>query len=163
MTTTTESAALLAAITPEAGKGTTAGTDAFYVATASIHDAIATLLARVAMVQGLRRAADAVEEDPSVFVFFERIKQTLDAAERIGRNAADAVDRCRDVAFQLDQIGVEIRDATGAKALNGHLEALANGWTLVSDAELAHLQERAALAENASAATTTTNGGGGVP
>jgi len=157
---TTASAALFALITPNSGEITRAETDGLYAATIPIHDAIAVFLAHVAEIQNARRLADAVEDDAHVFIHFEKIKQTADAAETLGREVLNGIDRLRDAAFQLDHYAAEITLAIEGTSPLARLAHTAGDRVVMSVAEHAHLLERAALAENASAATTTTNGGG---
>jgi hypothetical protein len=113
---TKASQALLAAITPDPGKVSTAHTDSLYVQTEAIHDALELVRVKMATVQSLRRKADAVEEDDTVYSFFECIKQTCDAADRIAREALNAVDALRDVCFQLDTYGSTMRDSIDGRA-----------------------------------------------
>lgn len=135
------SAKLLGAITPADGTTSTPQTDALYQALQPLHDALEGVAQRLAEVQRIRRAAEMVEEDPTMTAFFERIKQTCDAIQRLGVDAGHALDRLTDASWQLDQYAVQIRDAMAAKKAKPAAE-----FVTLSAGEVAHLRERAALA-----------------
>jgi len=148
-----ETQALLAAIVPDEGKISTAHTDALYEQTAPIHDALEHVRAKIAEVQRLRRKADATEEDEYGYSFFERIKQTCDAAERISRETLNAVDALRDVCFQLDSYALDMaRSIEGRDARLADAAKRTAGVVMLSKDEHEHLLARAAQGENAAIA-----------
>lgn len=150
---TKETQALIAAIYPGDGKVSSAHTDTLYAQTGPLHDALELVRAKIADVQALRRKADAVEEDEFAYSFFERIKQTGDAAERLARDAANAIDGLRDACFQLDSYAVEMFNAIETREARAAAEKVRKeGIVVISKEEFAHLQERAALGEDAAIA-----------
>ena len=107
---TPASEALLNALVPAEGSVSTDHTDAIYDLLQPIHDVLAATDAHWQAVDVLRLAADRVEENPQVYGWFERIKQTVDAARRINADAKRSVEAISDVCFQLDTYAREMRE-----------------------------------------------------
>jgi hypothetical protein len=106
---TPESQAFLDAMVPAEGSVSTDHTDAVYDLLRPIHDVLAATEAHWQAIDALRLAADRVEENPQVYGWFERFKQTIDAARRINAEAKRAVEAISDVCFQLDTYAREMR------------------------------------------------------
>lgn len=142
---TTQTQALLDAIVPVAGKHTTARTDALYSSVEPLQEVLEDVLNKLSDVDKLRRAADRAEENPDGYVFFERIKQTVDAAQRQCREALAAMDTLTDTLFQLDRYGAEMQTSLEThetrKALAAQQQA---GRVFISADEYARLREAAA-------------------
>ncbi len=106
-----QSADFLAAIVPANGAMFSEHTDAIYTAIDPLHEIIRAVRTRVDDIEYLRRKADAVEVDPQVFAFFERIKQTGAAMLREANVAAEALDRIAEISCQYDRYALEMEKA----------------------------------------------------
>lgn len=100
---TNETAALLARILPPDGKVSTPHTDAVYALVEPLHDFLHQIDDELTEVDRLRRLADRAEDAPYAYAFFERIKQTVDAARRQSQDVLAALDALTDTKFQLDE------------------------------------------------------------
>jgi hypothetical protein len=142
---TTETCALLAAIVPAKGKITTERTDAIYATVEPIQSAMEDVLSRINAVDRLRRAADRTEEAGYAYSFFERIKQTVGAADRQCKDALASLDALTDTLFQMDRYGLEMQHslvthdermaATAAARAGRVILSTAEYETLVANAE----------------------------
>jgi len=106
---TAQTLALLAAIVPEDGKDTTAHTDSLYGLVEPMQSTIEHVMAKLNDVDKLRRAADRTEEQEVAYMFFERIKQTGEAAQRQCRDALAQLDALTDTLFQMDHYALDMR------------------------------------------------------
>lgn len=117
-----ETAELLAAIVPPAGSDTSAATDRLYELVRPVHDVLEHVEDVLRAVDRKRRAADATETQEYGYAYFERIKQTVAAADRQLKEAMSAIDALTDTFCQLDRYAREM-DA----ALDNHQERIAAG------------------------------------
>lgn len=106
---TPESEALLNALVPAPGSISTDHTDAIYDLLEPLHAILEQVEGHVTEIDRLRRKADAVETDPTIYGWFERIKQTIDATRTKNADAKRALEAISDVAFQLDTYANEMR------------------------------------------------------
>jgi len=106
---TPESEAFLNALVPADGKVSTDHTDAVYDLLVPIHGVLAETEAHLQAIDALRLAADRAEDNPQVYGWFERFKQTIDAARRLNADAKRSVEAISDVCFQLDTYAREMR------------------------------------------------------
>jgi hypothetical protein len=142
---TSQTLALLLAIAPEKGKSSTARTDALYASVEPLQEVLEDVLDKLSDVDKLRRAADRAEDNPEGYVFFERIKQTVDAAQRQVREALAIMDALTDTLFQLDKYGADMR-----ASLETHDERMAlaaqqrAGRVIISQEEYDRLRAAAA-------------------
>lgn len=107
---TKESEAFLNALVPAEGSVSTDHTDAVYDLLVPLHEVLAKTEAHLQTIDALRIAADRAEDNPQVYGWFERFKQTIDAARRLNADAKKAVEAISDVCFQLDTYAVEMRE-----------------------------------------------------
>lgn len=105
-----ESEAFLNALVPAEGKVSTDHTDAVYDLLVPIHGVLAETEAHLQAIDALRIAADRAEDNPQVYGWFERFKQTIDAARRLNADAKRSVEAISDVCFQLDTYAREMRE-----------------------------------------------------
>lgn len=107
---TPESAAFLNALVPAEGSVSTDHTDAVYDLLVPIHKVLADTEAHFQAIDALRIAADRVEENPQVYGWFERLKQSIDAGRRLNADAKRSVEAISDLCFQLDTYAREMRE-----------------------------------------------------
>jgi len=113
---TPEPTAFLNALVPATGETTTDHTEAIYGLLEPLHGVLDRVEGHVSEIDRLRRAADRAEENPAVYGWFERFKQSIDAARRLNTDAKRAVEALSDLAFQMDAYAVSMRDTLNAKA-----------------------------------------------
>lgn len=113
---TPESAALFNALVPVEGSVTTDHTDAIYGLLEPLHDVLDTMDSHLQALDKLRRAADRTEDDPKIYGWFERIKQSVDSGRRKTADAKRSLEELSDLCFQLDTYAVHMRDTLNAKA-----------------------------------------------
>lgn len=107
---TPESKAFLDALVPSEGAVSTDHTDAVYDLLVPIHKVLADTEAHFQAIDALRIAADRAEENPQVYGWFERFKQSIDAGRRLNADAKRAVEAISDLCFQLDTYAREMRE-----------------------------------------------------
>ena len=145
---TTQTLALLTAIAPERGRKTTDRTDALYASVEPLQEVLENVLDKLSDVDKLRRAADRAEDNAEGYVFFERIKQTVDAAQRQCRDALATVDTLTDTLFQLDRYGAEIRESLETHdARKALAEQQKSGRVIISSDEYDRLRAMAAVGQ----------------
>lgn len=149
---TKETLELLDAISPPHGKTTTAHTDSVYEAIEPIHGMLEGIRDTLANIDRLRRAADRTEEGDYAYAFFERIKQTVDAASRQSRDTLAHLDQLTDTLFQMDRYGIEMRASleTHLDRAATHADAAARR-VVISRSEYEKLQGEAAVGREAQA------------
>lgn len=84
-------------------------TNAVYDLLVPIHSVLGETEKHLQSIDALRIAADRAEENPQVYGWFERFKQTIDAARRLNADAKRSVEAISDVCFQLDTYANEMR------------------------------------------------------
>lgn len=114
---TPESEALLNALVPAEGSVTTDHTDAIYDLLEPLHQTLDKAESHFQALDALRRAADRVEDDPTIYGWFERIKQSIEAGRTKAMNAKRALEEISDLCFQLDSYAIHMRETTTRKAI----------------------------------------------
>lgn len=112
---TPESEAFLNALVPAEGAVTTDLTEEVYALLDPLHEVLDKVEGHLQEIDRLRRKADAAEANPQIYGWFERFKQTIDAARRLNADAKKAVEAISDVCFQLDNYAREMRETITTK------------------------------------------------
>ena len=107
---TKESEALLNALVPAVGATTTDHTEAIYAALEPLHVILDTVEIHITEIDRFRRAADRAETDARVWGWFERFKQSIDAARRLNGDAKRSLEALSDLAFQMDDYACQMRE-----------------------------------------------------
>lgn len=110
-----ESETFLNALVPTAGAVSTDLTEEVYALLDPLHVVLDKVELHLQEIDRLRRKADAVEDDPKIYGWFERFKQTIDAARRLNGDAKRAVEAISDVCFQLDNYARDMRETITTK------------------------------------------------
>jgi hypothetical protein len=133
---TPESQELLDALIPADGAVTTDITEEIYGLIEPLHAILDRVDTHLQEIDRLRRAADRAENDPKVYGWFERFKQTVDAGRRINGEAKRGIEAISDLCFQLDGYATEMRDTLERK----YEAAMANPRVVLSKNEHDHLK-----------------------
>jgi hypothetical protein len=144
LTLTPETEALFALVAPTKGAKTTDATDDLYKLADPIHEMLEAAIARGNAIVSAVRRAEATEEEPNGFIYFEQVRQKAEGMIREANAAVAALAAVTDTAFQLDTYGATIAEnvASHDERMRANAERAAT-VTAIGKAELANLRERA--------------------